>query len=265
MGYERITLDFKENVAVLTFNHPEVLNAVSMQMLEELKDAMDKIEDPALGARCLLLTGTGRGFCAGAHLGDSDKGTVADKKVDAGEALEMWYNPLFIRLRNLKMPFITAVNGPAAGVGMSFALMGDLVLAARSAYFLQAFSRIGLIPDGGSTYLLPRMTTMARAMELSLLAEKLPAEKALEWGLINRVHDDDKLMEEAFQLAGQLAQGPTVSLGLIRRAHWLSVDNSYEQQLYVERVFQKEAGLSRDFGEGVQAFFEKRPARFQGK
>ena len=160
---------------------------------------------------------------------------------------------------------ITAVNGPAAGVGMSFALMGDMILAARSAFFLQAFRRIGLVPDGGSTWLLPRLVGLARAKELSLLGERLPAEKALEWGLINRVYDDADLMGEATKLAHDLASGPTVSLGQIRSLYNRSFDRSYEEQLDAERWAQLIAGRSADFSEGVAAFLGKRPAEFKGK
>ena len=265
MKYERINLDLKDNVAILTLNDPEVLNAVSYPMLAELKDAMAQIEKPANGTRCLLITGSGRGFCSGANLSDSKGEMEADAGRDTGRTLDQTYNPFFLRLRRRKMPIITAVNGPAAGVGMSLALMGDLVLAARSAYFLQAFRRIGLIPDGGSTYLLPRLIGLARAMELSLLAERLPAEKALEWGLINRVYDDEKLMTEALNLARELANGPTLSISHIRKAYWKSLDNTYEQQLHLESILQREAGQTEDHREGVEAFRQKREAKFKGK
>ena len=265
MNYERIKIEFTDNVAVLTLNHPEALNAISLKMITELSDVIDVIEDPANGARCLLLTGAGRGFCAGANLADPERNIGEGGKVDGGEVLEKLYNPLFLRLSSLRMPFITAVNGPAAGVGMSFALSADMVLAARSAYFLQAFRRIGLVPDGGATYILPRLISTVRAMELSLLGERLPAEKALEWGMINRVYDDADLMPEAMKLAKDLATGPTSVLALIRRAYWLSLDNSYIEQLHVERQYQKLAGQTEDFLEGVTAFREKRPAQFKGR
>ena len=264
MSYERVLLDFQDNVAMVTLNHPEALNAVSLTMIKEVSQAIDEVADPANGARCCLLTGAGRGFCAGANLTD-DSADRSSGQRDAGQVLEEHYHPFLLKLRALKMPLVTAVNGPAAGVGMSFALMGDLVLAARGAYFLQAFRRIGLIPDGGSTYILPRLVGMRRALELAMLGEKLPAEKALEWGMITRVCDDDSLMAEATRLATELAAGPTVALSLIRQAFQQSLDNTYEEQLHVERVFQRDAGFTSDFLEGVKAFVEKRPAVFQGK
>ncbi len=168
-------------------------------------------------------------------------------------------------IARLKMPFITAVNGAAAGVGMSIALMGDLILAARSAYFLQAFARIGLVPDGGSTWLLPRLVGLARARELSLLAEKLPAENALEWGLINRVYDDAALMDEALRIARRLADGPTTALTLTRQLYGASPHNSFEEQIDLESKYQSLAAKSEDFWEGVQAFLQKRSATFKGK
>jgi len=266
MEYKRVRLAFKDNVAVLTLHHPEVLNAISLLMIRELNQAVEEAEDAANGARCLLVTGAGRGFSAGANLSDTESRMgLAGGQIDAGYALTQYYNPFFIRLKTLKMPFVTAVNGPAAGVGMSLAMMGDLVLAARSSYFLQAFRRIGLVPDGGATYLLPRLVGFSRAMELSLLGEKLPAEKALQWGLINRVYDDDELMPRAMELCRELARGPTEALRLIRKAYWESMDNTYEQQLGLEAVLQKQAGQTGDFMEGVAAFLEKRPADFKGK
>ncbi|MCK4785015.1 MAG: enoyl-CoA hydratase/isomerase [Desulfobacteraceae bacterium] len=265
MTYEQINLDFKDNVALLTLNQPEVLNAISSQMIGELYQVMDEIQDPAVGARCLLITGQGRGFCAGYNMNEAEAHIGSDGVLDEGEVLEKWYNPILLRLRDLGMPIVTAVNGAAAGVGMSLALMGDMVLAARSAFFLQAFRWIGLVPDGGSTFVLPRLIGWSRAMELSLLGERLPAEKALDWGMINRVYDDDQLMPHAWKLAQDLAAGPTKALGLMRRAYWKSVDNSYVEQLHIERVFQKEASQTKDFVEGVSAFLAKREARFTGQ
>lgn len=250
-------------VAVLTMNHPEAMNAASVKMVHGLLRALAYIEESG-EFRAIILTGEGRGFCSGANLSEAPQ-EKQEGPPDLGLALESTYHPFLRRLRDLKMPFITAVNGAAAGVGMSFALMGDIILAARSAYFLQAFARIGLVPDGGSTWLLPRFIGLARARELSLLAEKLPAEKALEWGLINQVHGDGALLESALKLAGRLADGPTQSLGLIRRMYWESPHNSYEAQIDLERRSQQIAGKTEDFAEGIAAFLQKRPAMFKGK
>jgi 2-(1,2-epoxy-1,2-dihydrophenyl)acetyl-CoA isomerase len=262
MEFERVKLDIQGHVAMLSLNHPEVMNAVSQEMLGGLMKAIEHVENPKSGARCLVMTGEGRGFCAGANL---QPRSGSEGSGDAGSVLETHYHPFLRRLRELPMPFVTAVNGAAAGVGMSFALMGDLVLCARSAYFLQAFRRIGLVPDGGSTWLLPRLIGKMRAMELSMLGERLPAEKALEWGLVTRVYDDKALLERARELANELASGPTIALGLIRRLYWQSDGNSYEEQLNLERQSQRRAGSSADFQEGVRAFLEKRPAKFKGE
>lgn len=262
---ERMKLDFEGGVAVLKFNHPEVMNAVGVQMQEDLFEAVAEIKDPNNGARCVLLTGEGRGFCAGANLQDTGGSEGGRKRSGAGDSLRTSYHPLLFQLRELDMPIVTAVNGAAAGVGMSFAMMGDIVCASRNAYFLQAFARIGLIPDGGSTYMLPRLVGWGRAMELSMLAERLPAETAHEWGLVNRVYDDnDALMDGAMEIANRLANGPR-SIGLIRRAYWESWSNSFEQQLDLEARLQNQAGSSRDFKEGVSAFLEKRDAQFTGE
>ncbi len=267
MEFERARLDIQGSVGIVTLNHPEVMNAVSAEMLGGLMKAFDEVENPKRGVRCLVMTGEGRGFCAGANLqrpaGDSSGGDTSGSS-DAGLVLETLYHPFLRRIRNLPVPFVTAVNGAAAGVGMSFALMGDLVLCARSAYFLQAFRRIGLVPDGGSTWILPRLIGKVRAMELSLLGEKLPAETAHQWGLVNRVYDDAELIDKAKTLATDLANGPTKALSLIRRLYWESLDNSYEEQLNLERQSQRIAGSSEDFREGVRAFLEKRPAKFKG-
>jgi 2-(1,2-epoxy-1,2-dihydrophenyl)acetyl-CoA isomerase len=258
---ERMSLQYDGNVAVLKFNHPEVMNAVGAQMLADFSDAIYKVRDSGSGTRCLLLTGEGRGFCAGANLQDMGAG---ERKGGAGDGLRSGYHPLLLMLRELEMPIVTAVNGAAAGVGMSFAMLGDVVCASKGAFFLQAFARIGLIPDGGSTFMLPRLVGWGRAMELSLLAERLPAERALEWGLVNRLYDDnDALMSGAMEIARRLAAGPR-SLSLIRKAYWSTWQNSFEQQLDLEAQLQNQAGASADFEEGVKAFLEKRDAQFKG-
>jgi 2-(1,2-epoxy-1,2-dihydrophenyl)acetyl-CoA isomerase len=264
MQFKHCTLDIDGTVAVLKLDHQEVMNAVSMDMLGGLAEAMDAIEERKNEVRCVVLTGAGRAFCTGANLQGRNQPQRPGRS-NAGAALESGFHPFLRRLQNLHCPLVTAVNGPAAGAGMSFALMGDMILVARSAYFLQAFRRIGLVPDCGSTWLLPRLIGKARSVELSLMGERLPAEKALEWGLINRVYDDGELMGEAMKLARELASGPTVALSLIRRLYWESPENSFEDQLNLEFRSQRIAGASEDFKEGVTAFLEKRPAKFAGK
>ncbi len=260
MAYERVKLDLQDRVAVLKFNHPEVLNAVSGQMLDELAQAVLEIRTHGRAARCLLLTGEGRAFCSGANLSE---GTGVPG--GPGEGLRIKYHPILCALRDLDMPMVTAVNGAAAGVGMSFAIMADIVCASKQAYFLQAFARIGLVPDGGATFLLPRLIGWGRSVELSMLAERLPAEQAYEWGLVNRLYDNNEaLMAGAMEIARRLADGPH-SLALTRRAYWATWSNAYEQQLDLEARLQNEAGRSRDFAEGVAAFLEKRPTRFTGE
>jgi 2-(1,2-epoxy-1,2-dihydrophenyl)acetyl-CoA isomerase len=259
--YEGVTLAIADGIATLTLDDPPVMNALSPAMLGGIQAALRAVEAPKSGARCLLLTGAGRAFSTGANLQQMMKGD-GDGPREAGSLLETGFHPMLRRLRDLSIPIVVAVNGPAAGAGMSLALMGDLILCARSSYFLQAFRRIGLVPDCGSTWLLPRLIGRARAIELSLLGDKLPAETALAWGLVNRVVDDAALMDEAQSLARNLADGPTLALGLIRRLYWESPDNSHEDQIELERRLQTQAGASADFKEGVAAFFEKRPAAF---
>ncbi|MDE2500799.1 MAG: enoyl-CoA hydratase/isomerase [Alphaproteobacteria bacterium] len=263
--FDRVTVTKHGTVALLTLNHPEVMNAVSAKMIAGASEALDFVSSPANGFRALVVTGEGRAFCSGANLAEGPAEGAADIPTAIGQRLDTLYHPLLRKLRDVPLPIIMAVNGAAAGIGMSIALMGDLIVAGRSAYFVQAFARIGLVPDGGSTWLLPRLIGLARARELSLLAEKLPAEKALEWGLVNRVFDDVSLLDESLQLAAKLAQGPTVALAAMRRMYWESPHNTYEQQLEVERRSQQAAGGTEDFVEGVGAFLQKRPPSFKGK
>lgn len=261
MEFKRVRIEIEEAVAVLTLNDPDVMNAAGEPMLDDILAALDIVEDRANGARCLVITGAGHAFCSGANLKDRGSG----KAKPVGIVLETHWHPLLRRLRRLHCPIVAAVNGAAAGGGMALALAGDIVIAARSAYFLQAFRRIGLAPDVGSTWLLPRRIGVARAMELSLLGEKLPAEKALAWGLINRVVDDGAGLDEAMKLAREMAAGPTRALGLMRGLYWDSTENNFEDQLDLEYRMQREAGASEDFKEGVAAFLEKRAAKFKGK
>jgi 2-(1,2-epoxy-1,2-dihydrophenyl)acetyl-CoA isomerase len=265
MKHGRILLQTDGNVAVMTLNDPGVLNAFGQKLREDMAEAMNRIE--AGTARCLVITGAGRAFCSGANLNDPDRpprDRAAEARGDMKSDLEAWYNPMFLRLRALPIPVVTAINGIAAGAGMSLALSGDIRIAARSASFLQAFARIGLVPDCGSSWMLPRLIGMARAMELSLLAERLPAETALAWGMINRLEEDDALMPKTMELAHSQARGPK-SLGLIRRMYWESLENSYSQQLDLEARLQAEAALTHDYAEGAAAFREKRTASFTGQ
>ena len=265
MKHGRILLEPIGDVLVMTLNDPSVLNAFGQKLREDMAAALEIVESGK--ARCLVITGAGRAFCSGANLNDPDRpprDRAAEARGEAKSDLESWYNPTFMRLRALSIPIVTAINGIAAGAGMSLALSGDIRIAARSAYFLQAFARIGLVPDCGSSWILPRLIGMARAMELSLLAERLPAETALQWGMINRLEDDAALMDRALELAKGLAAGP-MSLGLIRRMYWEAMDNGYAAQLALEARLQSEAAMSRDYEEGVAAFREKRPAHFTGQ
>jgi len=262
MNYETLLYGVSEHVATITLNRPERLNAISRQLIEELGQAMSAAESDT-GVRCVLLTGAGRGFCAGADLGDPSRGETATR--DAGAALDKFYNPTIRRMRAMPKPIVAAVNGVAAGAGMSLALASDITIAARSASFLQAFARIGLLPDAGSTWLLPRLVGDQRARALAMLAPQIPAEQAQAWGMIWQVVDDDKLMQEAGGLAKRLAAGPTLALARIKQALMASTGNTLSAQLDLERDLQRELGRSADFAEGVAAFLQKRPAKFEGK
>lgn len=262
MAYENIEFEIVDGVAVIRLNRPDRLNAFNDGLLVDLKSAFDTVEsDDAI--RAVLITGNGRGFCAGADLA-AGISQGDDGKADAGKVLEEFYNPMILRMRAMKQPIVAAVNGPAAGAGMSLALACDIVFAAKSASFLQAFARIALVPDAGSTWLLPRLVGHARALALTLLAEPLPAEEAKEWGMIYKVVEDEALMDEALGLAKKLAAGPTGALGEIKNAINASWGNSLSEQLDLERDRQRVRGGTGDFTEGVKAFLEKRPAQFAG-
>lgn len=265
MAYEKIRTATTDGIGVITLADPSTLNAAGLDLMDELQHATDTMKaDEAI--RCLIITGEGRGFCSGANL--SGRGTAPANPdpdgPDAGSVLESVYNPFMTAIRDYPIPIVTAVNGPAAGVGCSLALMGDIIVAAESAYFLQAFRRIGLVPDGGSTYLLPRFIGKARAMEMALLGEKITASTAESWGLINRCVPDDRLMPTAMEFAKALATGPK-ALGSIRKLIWDSLDDEWSGQLHAERLAQKAAGRTEDNREGVLAFLQKRPAVFKGR
>jgi 2-(1,2-epoxy-1,2-dihydrophenyl)acetyl-CoA isomerase len=245
----------------IALNRPDRLNALNAEMHGALMAALTEAEaDPE--CRAILLTGAGRGFCAGQDLGDVQ---VGDSGVPDLKAVLERYNALVRKLRGLEMPVVAAVNGVAAGAGANLALACDIVLAAKSASFIQAFSRIGLIPDCGGTWFLPRLVGMARARALAILAEPLPAERAAEWGLIWQAVDDDRLMETAHALAARLAKQATIGIALTKRALDAAEANDLDTQLDVERDLQDEAGHTPDYAEGVRAFIEKRPPNFTGR
>jgi len=258
-----VLVEVADGVATITLNRPDKLNAVNEAMHRELAQAFDRIEADA-AIRAVLLTGAGRGFCAGQDLGDRMVG-AGDAPPDLGDTLERTYNPLIRRICRLERPVVCAVNGVAAGAGANLALNCDLVLAARSAQFIEPFCKLGLVPDAGGTYILPRLVGSARARGLALLGEPLAAERAEAWGLIWRVVDDDRLMAEATSLARHLATQATEGLGLIKRAFLASATNSLDAQLDLERDLQREAGRTEDYREGVAAFMAKRRPTFRGR
>ena len=256
MSYESILFSSEAGIARITLNRPDRLNSFNDAMHAEVRDALAHVRaEPS--SRVLLLTGAGRGFCAGQDLADRAVAPGADP-VDLGASIERNYKPLILALRSLPLPVVCAVNGVAAGAGANIALACDVVVAARSAKFVQSFSRLGLVPDSGGTYFLPRLIGTARAMGLALFAEPLSAEDAERWGLIWKVFDDDRLMTEATAIARRLASGPTKGYGLIKRAIYASAHNSLDAQLDLERDLQRDAGFSEDYRKGVAEFLQKK-------
>ena len=263
MTYEAIGVDIDAatRVATVTLNRPDKLNSFTRAMHQELSAAFDEVE--AAGARALILTGAGRGFCTGQDLADLD--FTPGAMTDLGDLIDRHFNPLIRRLQALPLPVIAAVNGTAAGAGANLALACDLVLAARSASFIQAFVKIGLVPDSGGTWFLPQRLGMARAMGLAITGDKLSADKAESWGLIWKAVDDAELQSTATQLAAQLSQQPTRAIAAIKQAMRSSATQTLDHQLDLERDMQRELGASHDYAEGVRAFIEKRAPRFEGR
>ena len=263
MSYASILFEVADGVATLTLNRPDKLNSFTSAMHAEVRDALSRVKEDG-AVRCLLLTGAGRGFCAGQDL--SDRAVAPGQEMpDLGQSIETNYNPLVRTLRALEMPVIAAVNGVAAGAGANIAFACDLVLAGRSASFIQAFCKLGLVPDSGGTWFLPRLVGTQRAMALAMLGEKVTAEEAERLGMIYKAVDDAELMPAATALARQLATQPTKGLALIKQAIYASTTNTLDEQLDLERDLQRAAGRTADYREGVAAFLEKRAPRFEGK
>jgi len=264
MNFQTITFTVDAGIASLTLNRPDKLNSFTGEMHAELRTVLDSIQNDK-SVRVLVLSGAGRAFCAGQDLADPDMQMIDGKMPDIGNVVEKNYKQLVLRLQNLRVPTIAAVNGIAAGAGASVALACDLVIATKSASFLQAFSKIGLIPDTGGTWFLPQCVGMARAMGLALLAEKLPAEKAAEWGLIWECTEDADFAARIDALAKQLSIAPTKALVRTRQAMHAAPGHTLEQQLSFEGGFMRELGWSPDYAEGVAAFMEKRAPKFTGE
>ncbi|MBA3676545.1 MAG: 2-(1,2-epoxy-1,2-dihydrophenyl)acetyl-CoA isomerase [Sphingosinicella sp.] len=258
MAYETIDFKLQEGIARLILNRPDRLNSFTAQMHEEVADALSRLDE----ARVLVLTGAGRGFCAGQDL--NDRAVAPGESVDLGHSVESYYNPLIRKLNGLPMPVIARVNGVAAGAGANIALACDIVIASKSAKFIQSFANIGLIPDSGGTWVLPRLVGQARALGLALTAELLPAEKAAEWGLIWKAVDDEALDVEVDALAARFAAAPTRGLAAIKRMIRESWGHDLEQELELQRDMMRELGMSKDYKEGVAAFMEKRTPKFTG-
>jgi 2-(1,2-epoxy-1,2-dihydrophenyl)acetyl-CoA isomerase len=263
VGYENILFNSENGIARITLNRPDRLNSFTTAMHGELRDALAVVGNDA-ATRVLLLTGAGRGFCAGQDLADRAV-APGGAPVDLGASIENNYRPLVLTLRSLAMPVVCAVNGVAAGAGANIALACDIVIATKSASFIQAFSKIGLIPDSGGSFFLPRLAGTARAMGLALTGDRLSAEQAAAWGMIWQCVDDAEFSGAVEALVAQFAQAPTRGLAAIKRVLYASTGNTLEAQLDLERDLQRALGYSDDYREGVAAFLEKRAPRFTGK
>ena len=263
MNYENILFEAADGIARITLNRPDRLNSFNVAMHEELRDAIEKVRtEPS--SRVLLITGAGRGFCAGQDL--SDRAVApGGKAVDLGETVEKYWAPLVMNLRTLPLPVVVAVNGVAAGAGANVALAGDLVLATKSASFIQPFCKLGLIPDTGGTWILPRLLGTARAFGLAMLGDKLSADQAQEWGLIWKSVEDAKFKEEVEALVQQLSKAPTLGLARMKELMLASGSITLEEALKKEAAAMRELGFSHDYAEGVKAFMEKRTASFTGR
>lgn len=260
MDYRYINYTLADGVARIALNDPETLNASNETMSAELLDALDRA---TLEARAIVLTGEGRAFCSGANLGVAAK-NLGDPLRDVGRALDRWLNPAVVAIKTMELPVVTAVRGAAAGVGCGLALSGDIIVCGEGAYFFFAFRHVGLLPDGGSSYLLSRAIGRVRAMDVMLRGKKIPARQALDWGLITEMVPDDDVEASAMAIARELAAGPR-SLAFIKQQAWNALDESLETALTNERLFQRKACRSEDFAEGVTAFLGKRKPEFKGR
>jgi len=260
--FKLIDYNVKKQVAYIRLNQPDILNAMSGEMGLEIMAALERGEREA---RAIVLGSHGRAFCSGANLSGGGNIDLKDPNRDMGIRLERIFNPMLLKIRDLPVPFITSVRGPTVGFGCGLALMGDIIITSETAFFLQSFCNIGLVPDGAAAYLMSRSIGRVKAMELMLLGERYPAQKAYEDGLVTRVVEDSQLEETTQTIAEKLANGPPFSLRLIRQSAWVALDSSFPEQLARERDSQRAAGRTDDFIEGVSAFREKRKATFYGK